>query len=168
MTMRTLRIGLTLLAISGALWASGCGGSSDKQGKPLPPQQVSELQRELDAAQSRFEHGGAGACSDIQNRSKSDVQAILASIPSSVDADVRDSLRQSFNRLWELASSQCDTAKNQPTTPQPTPQPTPPIQTETETGPTPTDTQTQPQKPKKKDNKGAGDGEGGAAAPGSD
>jgi hypothetical protein len=171
MTMRRLRIGLLLTTVLAVLWASGCGGGSDKHGKRLPSQQSAALQRELDSVQRRFEFGD-GACKDIQNSSRPDVEAILASIPTGVKADVRDALRQSFDHLWELASSQCDTAKNQPTTPRTTPTPThtTPTQTQTQTETTPTQTQTQPKKPKKKpnDNQGTGGGDtGGAADPGS-
>jgi hypothetical protein len=160
-----LRIGLLLLAACGAIWASGCGGGgSDKKGKQLPAQQAAALQRELDSVQRRFEFGD-GACSDIQSGSRADVRSILASIPSDVDSDVRDSLRKSFDRLWALSSSQCDTAKNQRTTPQPTPQPSPPTPTQTQprtqTETTPTQTQTQPKKPKKPKDNGPG-GNGGA------
>ena len=169
MTISKLKTGLLLLAACGALMASGCGGS-DKKGKPLPAAQATALQRELDSVQRRFKFGD-GACNDIQNRSRPDVQSILASLPSNVDSDVRDSLRKSFDRLWQLADSQCDTAKNERTTPQTTPQPAPPTPTETQpqtqTETTPTQTQTQPQKPKKKDKGpegggGAGTGDGGA------
>ena len=161
--MHKLKIGLTLIAALAALWASGCGGGSGSKGRPLPSQQALALQRELDSVQRRFEFGD-GACKDIQNSSKPDVQAILASIPSNVKADVRDALRQSFDNLWNLASSQCNTAKNQPTTPRTTPQTqtqTTPTQTQTQTETTPTQTQTQPKKPKKPkdqtDSGGAGD-----------
>jgi hypothetical protein len=162
MTTPKLNIGLALIAACGALWIAGCGGGgSDEKDKQLPAQQVSALQRELDVVERRLAFGD-GACSDIQSRSKSDVETILTSIPASVDSDVRSALRQSFDRLWELSSSQCDTAKHQRTTPQTTPQVTPPptptqTQPQTHTETTPTQTQTQPQKPKKKD-KGTGGG----------
>jgi hypothetical protein len=143
--MHKLKIGLTLIAALAALCASGCGGSGSK-GRPLPSQQALALQRELDSVQRRFDFGD-GACKDIQNSSKPDVQAILASLPSNVKADVRDALRQSFDNLWNLASSQCDTAKNQPTTPRTTPH------TQTQTTPTQTQTQTTPKPPPKKEPK---------------
>src|SRR3712207_7420739 len=41
----------------------------------------------------------------------------LDRIPSSVDADVRRALRDSFDRLFELASTQCDEEAGQETTP---------------------------------------------------
>ena len=170
--MRTLRIGLTVIAACGALWASGCGGSG-KQGKPLPAQQSAALQRELDSVQRRFAFGD-GACKDIQNGSKSDVQAILASIPTNVDADVRDALRRSFDHLWDLASAQCDTGKNQPTTRRTTPQPQPTqTQPQTQTQTTPKKKKPEPKKPKEqpKEKKGpggggTGDATGGATVPG--
>jgi hypothetical protein len=166
--MRTAKIGLLVTVAAALLWAAGCG-SNKKQGSPLPAQQASALQRELDSVKRRFDFGD-GACRDIQNRSKPDVQSILASIPAGVGSDVRSSLRQSFDRLWELAATQCDETRHEQTTPRTTPQPTPTTptetQTQTQTETTPTETQTQPQKPKKrgKDN-GTGGDQGGAPAP---
>jgi hypothetical protein len=166
MTMTKLRTGLLVLIALGALWASGCGGGSGSKGKPLPAQQALALQRELDSVHRRFEFGD-GACRDIQSSSKSDVASILASIPTSVSSDVRSSLRQSFDHLWQLASAQCDTAKNQPTTPKTTPPPQPtPTQPQTQTQTTPKkkpEPKKKPKEEKPKDNTGTGAGDTGGA-----
>ena len=168
MTPPALKTGLLLTALAAVLAASGCG--SDKEGKQIPSTQVSALERQLGALQRRLDFGD-GACKDIQNDSRPQVEAILASIPSDVDAKVRSSLRQSFDRLWELADSQCDTTKNERTTPETTPAPTPtePPQTQTtETTPTePTTTEPTPKKPgKEKKTPGGGAGSGGAGTGG--
>ena len=102
--MHKLKIGLTLVAALGALWASGCGGGSGSHGRPLPSQQALALQRELDSVQRRFQFGD-GACRDIQNSSKSDVETILASISTSVKADVRNAFTAPLVKLPAPSSS---------------------------------------------------------------
>jgi hypothetical protein len=77
--------------------------------------------------QRRFDAGG-GACGDIVNDTQPSVESIIASLPSSVDADVRGAVADSFDRLFELSAEQCDD-QEQSTTP-----------TETETTATETDT----------------------------
>jgi hypothetical protein len=57
--------------------------------------------------QRRFDAGG-GACGDIVNDTQPAVETILASLPSSVDADVRGAVAESFDRLFELSAEQCD------------------------------------------------------------
>jgi hypothetical protein len=181
-TMRTTALAL-LAAL--ALLVAGCGSDSQK-GKPIPSPQVAELNKQLDAVQRRFERGD-GACGDITNDSEPAIRSVLDQIPSNVDRKVRDALRQSVDRLFQLTASQCDTTPTDtnttPTDTNPTPTDTNPTPTDTnptptDTGPTPTDTQpTTPDnvppgqlKPKKQKNKGTGDGNtgngGGPAAPG--
>jgi hypothetical protein len=169
---------LTLLAAL-ALLGAGCGNS--QKGKPIPRAQVTELQKQLDAVQRRFQHGD-GACDDIRNDSEPTIQGLVDQIPTSVDRKVRDSLRQSVNRLFQLTASQCNTTpntNNTPTNTNPTPTDTNPTPTNTNPTPTntnPTPTNTQPttpgnqppgqqkqKKPKKQTNDGNG---GGPAAPG--
>ncbi|MFN2617307.1 MAG: hypothetical protein ABR581_09310 [Thermoleophilaceae bacterium] len=167
MTPRALKTASILAAIGAVLVVTGCGG--DKEGKPLPPSQVAELQRQLDSVESRLRVGG-GACKDILQGKENNVDAVgrsIDSLPSGVDADVRSALKRSFDRLWELAHSQCGTKKNQPTTPQTTPAPAPPptVPTETQTDTTPTETtptETQPKKKPGKDKKAPGNGGAGA------
>jgi hypothetical protein len=120
---------LALLAVL-ALLGAGCGSDSEK-GKPIPSAQVAELEKQLDAVQRRFE-AGDGACADISNDSEPAIRSAFDQIPSSVDRKVRDALRQSIDRLFQLTASQCDTTPNTDTT-------------QTETTPTPTDIQTETQ-----------------------
>lgn len=103
-----------LLLVGAALVAAGCG--SDEETEPsIPPETAQVLKARLDEVQRRFDVGG-GACNDIANDSQPAVQSILASLPSSVDADVRSALDQSSDRLFELTAEQCD-AQEETTTP---------------------------------------------------
>ena len=162
MTPRLHHILLAILAAL-ALLGAGCGQDEEK-GKPIPSAQASELQKQLDSINGRFNFGD-GACKDIQKDNVPTVDQILSQIPSSVDRDVRNALRDSFERLFQLTASQCDEQKGQDTTPTETE--TTPTQTETtptETQPTETETtptQTQPEKPDKKPKKDKGPGGGG-------
>jgi hypothetical protein len=178
-----LRITTLALLAALALLGAGCGQDSQK-GKPIPSAQVTELNKQLDAVQRRFEHGD-GACDDIKNVSEPAIQSLVDQIPSSVDRKVRDSLRQSVDRLFQLTASQCDaTPTNTDTTPTET-NTTPTDTTPPETNTTPTDTNTTPtdttpttpdnappgqqkqKKPKKQDGNADGNGNGGGpAAPG--
>ena len=163
---------LALLAVL-ALLGVGCGSDSEK-GKPIPSAQVAELEKQLNAVQRRFEAGG-GACADISNLSEPAIRSALDQIPSSVDRKVRDALRQSIDRLFQLTASQCDTTRNTDTTPTDTnTTPTDTNTTPTDTNTTPTDTQpTTPdngppgqqkqKKPRKQKDNGNG---GGPVAPG--
>ena len=139
--MRTRRTSISICALAlGAAVLGACGSDDEKEeGRPIPASQVTALERELDAVESRLKVGG-GACGDIESRSRSDVDGILAQVPQDVDPEVRDALRRSFERLFELAASQCDEEKGQDTTPTETEEtPTlPDVPTETETTPTET------------------------------
>jgi hypothetical protein len=178
MNMRTTA--LALLAVL-ALLGAGCGSDSEK-GKPIPSAQVTELNKQLDAVQRRFERGD-GACADISNDSEPAIRSALDQIPSSVDRKVRDALRRSIDRLFQLTASQCDaTPTNTDTTPTDTnTTPTDTNTTPPDTNTTPTDTNTTPtdtqqttpdklppgqqkqKKPQKQKDNGNG---GGPAAPG--
>ena len=173
--MRTRRTSISICALALAAAAIGGCGSDDeeKKGQPIPESQVTALDRELDAVQRRLRVGG-GACADIESRSRSDVDAILAQVPQDVDPEVRDALQRSFERLFELSASQCDEEKGQDTTPTETEEtPTiPTVPTEPETTPTETDQQQTDQenpggkKPKKDKNPGGGQGQGPPAGDG--
>jgi hypothetical protein len=171
----TSRLHQTLLVITAALalLAAGCG--KDKEGRPIPASQAAELRRQLDSIENRFRFGD-GACNDIQRDNVPTVERVLNQIPSSVDRDVRNATRDSFERLFQLTAARCNEQRGQETTPTQTE--TTPTQTETtpptqtETTPTQTETQTQPQpgkKPKKKAQGGGGagqpQGQGGTEAP---
>jgi outer membrane biosynthesis protein TonB len=162
------------LALALVALVAGCG--SDKEGKPIPADQAAALQKQLDSIENRFDFGD-GACADIEGKSIPAVRQELDSIPSSVGSDVRDALRRSFDRLFELTASQCDEQKGQETTPtETTPTETTPTETTpTETTPTettPTQTEKQPPGQQKKEKtpgsggkKAPDNGGGGAGAP---
>jgi hypothetical protein len=102
----TPRIITTLLLVIAAIAAAGCG--ADEETKPsIPAEDAQALEARLDEVQRRFDAGG-GACGDIVNDSQPAVEAILASLPSSVNADVRGAVDESFDRLFELSAEQCD------------------------------------------------------------
>jgi hypothetical protein len=142
----------------------GCG--SHKEGKPIPRAQVAELEKQLGSIERRLRYGD-GACGDIQDDNLPSVRRLVDALPHNVDADVRDALSQSFDRLFQLTSDQCDAAKNQRTTPETTPQPAPlpptptttTTQPETTTGPSP-ETTPKPEKPGKGKGKANGKGKG--------
>lgn len=145
---KTLTALALLLALAAAV--ASCGKESPK-GKPIPRAQAAELEKQLASIQRRYEFGD-GACSDIANDNEPAVARRLDGLPRSVDAGVRKALRQSFDHLFQLAASQCDTRKGQDTAPTdtaPTPtETTPPHPTHTQTTPTetaPPNTQSQPQ-----------------------
>jgi hypothetical protein len=155
-----------LLAVAAgcSLLLGGCG--SGKEGEPIPRQAAATLQQRLDVIQRQFTRGG-GACTDIQERTFPVVERDLRGLPRSVDGDVRAALEQSFARLRELTSEQCDAAKNERTKPETTPQPSPlppaptttSTQPETTTGPS-TETTPKPEKPGKGKGKANGKGKG--------
>jgi hypothetical protein len=139
----TPRIITTLLLVIAAVAAAGCG--ADEETKPsIPADDAQALEARLDEVQRRFDAGG-GACGDIVNDTQPAVESILASLPSSVDADVRGAVAESFDRLFELSAEQCDD-QEESTTPTET-ETTDTTETETtdttETEPTtPTETET--------------------------
>jgi hypothetical protein len=176
---------LAVVGCATALLVAGCG--SDNEGKQLPSSSVSALENQLDSIQSRVR---AGACTDVTGGNDSNSQAVqtqIDNLPSDVDKDVRDSLEESFQNLFQLVKDNCETKTETETTPTettpaPAPAPPPPAPPQTET--TPTETTTKPEKPKKpkkpNDNQGSGgnpgngnsggsggsEGSGGQAAPG--
>jgi hypothetical protein len=152
---------LVALAVAG-----GCG--SDDEGEPIPRAQVEELEKQLASIEDRFAFGG-GACDDIENDNLPSIESILGRVPESVDPEVRDALRESFDRLFELSREQCEAETETDTTPTETApsETTPPETTRPETVPTETQEEGEGQekpkeKPKKQEN---GSGEGGAQAP---
>jgi outer membrane murein-binding lipoprotein Lpp len=150
----------TLIACLAALLLGGCG-SSDNKAKQIPASTRQELNKQLQSVENRFDAGG-GACSDIAQNQDS-VQRTLESLPADVDTDVRNALRDGFDRLFQLTAEQCDEQKGQDTTTQPTESTPAPPQTEsTPTTPTPTETTpTTPQEKPKKQKDGNGNGGGG-------
>jgi hypothetical protein len=170
--------GLALAAL-----AAGCGG--DSEGSPIPAEQASELQRQLDSVAGRIRDGSVGACLDaIQDSPRGDnvttVNGIIDSLPGRVDQDVRDALQRSFDRLFDLVSQRCDELQQTDKTTTETTETTPTDTTPTDTTPTdttPTDTtptDTTPTTPEvptlptvpDQGGQGDGSGSGGAGAPG--
>ena len=175
--MRNRITALALLAVLVAAVA-GCGKDSEK-GKPIPASIAGTLEQRLQVIQKQLDQGG-GACADILDKTRPVVERDLQRVPSSVSRDVRRALRDSFDRLFELSSTQCQNDTNTDTTPTETDttptetQPTETTPTETQsTETTPTDTQPQqtetqqlpPGQQKQKKPKQNGNG-GGPAAPG--
>ena len=110
----TLHKPTTVLLLLAATLAAGCG--ADEETKPSIPADLAQaLEARLDEVQRRFDVGG-GACADITDDSQPAVESILASLPPSVDRDVRSAVDESFNRLFELTAEQCDD-EEQTTTP---------------------------------------------------
>jgi hypothetical protein len=161
---------LAALVCGAALLASGCG--SDKEGKDLPKSSVTQLESSLNSIQRRFE-AGDGACRDIVHGDDTDVTAVenkINALPASVDKDVRDALKESFQNLFDLVNQECgQTTETTPTETTPT-ETTPTETTPTETTPTettPTETtptNTTPTTPGNQGN-GNGNGNGGDKAP---
>jgi hypothetical protein len=109
-----------ILALAAGL-AAGCGGDDENGGEPIPADQAAALQRQLESIENRFQFGGA-ACADITGNTEPNttaVRSVIDSLPQDVDPDVRDSLEQSFDRLFELVQEQCDTEKGQEEEPAP-------------------------------------------------
>ena len=163
-----------LLAVvaCGAVLAA-CGG--DDEGRGIPRASASTLQRQLDSILSRFEAGDA-ACRDVlegDDTNRDAVQKTLDALSENVDQDVRNALRDSFDRLFELVDEECQPREEETTPTEPTPPPTVETEPETETQTETTETAPAP-KPKKeekrrKENAGgqpAPEDGGGAIAPG--
>jgi hypothetical protein len=128
-----------VLLVAAAGLAAGCG-SDDEEGAGIPVAAAEQLQSRLVEVRNRFEFGG-GACEDIANDSAPAVDEIIQSLPDDVDPDVRDALRQGFDRLFELSAEQCESEEAQTETeaePPPETATTPTETTPTETTPTET------------------------------
>ena len=153
----------TTLAVLAALVAIGAGCGQDEEGAPIPADLAGTLERRLEVVQSQFEEGG-GACADILDKTRPVIEQDLDQVPSDVDADVRSALRRSFDRLFELAESDCDEQAGQETTPtetettppEPPPETAPPETQATETTPPETQTEQLPPGQQQKQNQGGG------------
>jgi hypothetical protein len=138
-----LRTLTTLLLALAAALAAGCG--ADEEGKELPRQTASQLLAQLQSIQDRFEFPGGEACADITGGDDPNitrVQDLIASLPDDVDADLRDAVEQSFDRLFQLVDQECGEVQPETDTEtEPTETETTPTETETETTETePTET----------------------------
>jgi hypothetical protein len=155
---------LTFLLVVLVLVPAGCGG--DEEGKPLPAAQVQLLNGRLDETQRRLDDGSAGACRDILNDTRPEVQKIIDSLPSDVDADVRDALVESYDNLWSLVEDQCNELQRDEQSQQ-EPEPTQTETDTTETDTTPTDTTTtETTPPATEELPPEGDGDNGGGVPG--
>jgi len=126
-----------LLVVLAALFVAGCG--SDKEPKPsIPAASTAELLSQLTSIEQRFDFGD-GACNDIPDNQQT-VNDTIASLPSSVDSDVRNALQDSFDHLFDLTSSQCDAKKGQQTDTNTDTTATQTTTTQTQTSTTQTDT----------------------------
>ena len=133
-----------------ALAVAGCGESEEPKGEKLPPAVTQELLQQLESVGDRVAAGVAGACDDIYASAADDgniepIDAALASVPASVDPEIRSALKQSVERLKQLVDEECaqigaaeqdeqGTVTEEETTPAET------ETTETETVPTETET----------------------------
>ena len=167
--MTTLKRISLLLALGACLATAGCG-SDDEKGDPIPADQATALLGRLDETENRLANGSEGACKDILEDTMPEVGKIIDSLPSSVDADVRDALEESFDNLWSLVDSECQELKpDEPaqTTPTET-ETTETIEIPTETTETtPPETDTEPA-PEEETIPQDGDGDSGGAIPESD
>ena len=128
--MRALIVTPLLLA---ALVA-GCG-ADDEPEPSIPADTAAALEAQLNSIQDRFEFPGGQACGDIaggEDPNTTAVDSLIDSLPNSVDADVRDALVESFDRLFQLVEQECAEAQQTETEPE----------TDTQTEPTDTTTDT--------------------------
>jgi hypothetical protein len=179
-TNRHLAPAACLVALAAGTVAAGCG--ADDEGAPIPTNVADQLQTRLDEVERRFEFGN-GACADIENDSKPAVEQLVASVPNDVDADVRQALRESFDRLFELTAEECEQQQTEtPPEPEPAPAPEPePVPTDTappetaeteappqtETTPPPEQTETSPPPTQGQGGEGDDGGSGGGGQGGS-
>ena len=121
-----------------AALAAGCG-ADDEPEPSIPADSAAAFEAQLSSIQDRFEFPGGQACGDITGGDDPNTAAVsnlIDSLPDSVDADVRDALVQSFDRLFELVEQECGEAQQQETEPE--------TDTETQTTETTTETETEP------------------------
>jgi len=132
------------LALALAAIAAGCG--SDDEGQPIPPRFAAALENRLDRVESAVSEETPEGCQQslgVENQ----VKQIVDTLPRDVDAQVRDALARSFDRLFELVAEDCRPPDQTETETTPTETETAPTETETtptETTPPPTDTTTTP------------------------
>lgn len=138
--MRTRRLLPVLLGCS-ALSLAGCGGSSLLDGDS-----ASDLQRSLASVRTAID---GGQCSEARSAAREGTKKV-DELPSSVDAELKSTLKAGFQDLTSRVASDCDsTDDTTTTTPPPTTTTAPPVDTTTtETDPVepvdPGTTDTQP------------------------
>ncbi len=127
--------------------AAGCG--ADDEGEPIPPRFAIALENRLDRIEQAISEGSLEACQQALDLDPG-VQQIVDSVPEDVEAEVRDALRRSFDRLFDLVGRECNDRDQTETETTPTETETTPTETETiptETVTTPTETTTVPTTP---------------------
>ena len=155
---------LTFLLVALVVVLAGCG--ADEEGKPIPQAQAQLLDGRLDETQRRLDDGSAGACRDILNDTRPEVGKIIDSLPSDVDADVRDALVESFDNLWSLVEDRCkEDEQDEQSQQEPEPEQTDTQPTETEETPTETTT-TETTPPATEELPPEGDGDNNGTLPG--
>jgi hypothetical protein len=125
---------VTLTALLIAALAAGCGADEESQ-PTIPADTAAGLENQLNSIQQRFEFPGGQACGDITSGDDPNTGPVNNLIVSVRDAEMRDALQDSFNRLFELVERECAEAQESGTTPETTT-----TETTTETEPTTTDT----------------------------
>jgi hypothetical protein len=125
-----------VLGVSAALLVA-CGSTKGL----VPTGNAGTLQSDLDAIASNVASGNCTAASQAVSKAQQD----LASLPSSVNVQLRQNLTQGFDKLASSAATQCQqqTTTTQTTTTTPTTTTTTPTTT-TQTTTTPTTTTTTP------------------------
>jgi hypothetical protein len=131
------------MLLGACLAAAGCG--SDDEGDPIPADSAAVLQAQLDNVQARLDNGSVGACEDILTGPRGpNVDAVnqaIATLPDSVDEDVRSGLQDGFDQLFSLVDERCNELREAEQPAETTEEP--PVVTETETVPPP-ETETVP------------------------
>jgi hypothetical protein len=98
------------MLLGACLAAAGCG--SDDEGDPIPADSAALLQAQLDNVQARLDNGSVGACEDILTGPRGpNVDAVnqaIATLPDSVDEDVRSGLQDGFDQLFSLVDERCN------------------------------------------------------------
>lgn len=142
-------------AVLVAVVALGAGCGADDEGTPIPSDQAGALEAQLNGVAARIANGTPGACRDViegDDTNRTPIENTLAALPDGVDADVREALQGSFDRLFELVEQRCAELEEDETETTETPTETTiePEETETQTTPTvppPTETVTVPTVP---------------------
>jgi hypothetical protein len=124
---------LTLTALLLAALAAGCGADEENK-RAIPPDTSAALSNQLDSIQNRFDEPGGVACGDITGGDDPNTAVVEELIASVRDAETRDALAESFNRLFQLVDQECGELQQTETEPE--------TETTTETTETTTETQT--------------------------